>query len=325
VTEATLHVTEIGPMIRAAEEAVKDKSYRETPIGAEVARYVRTLRWEQAAAATIEAYEPVLAKLAIRFSDFASLADFCSPVGTEYLREFLDRNWGECAPATRARNAAIVRSAFAWAVDERICEWNPASPIKGPRVRNRERNPHDRATMIRLLGRQESLRDVVALKLLCKLALRKNELRLLQIRDVDLARNLILVHGKGDKDVLLPFEAHRDLVEDLYLHVQGERRGGDEYLLYPKARRLEPMDPASVHRWFKRCLERAELPTSIQTHELRHFAGDELWRATGNMILAQELLRHESVGTTQRYLHPRREDLSLGMRVVAEAWKADEA
>ena len=37
---------------------------------------------------------------------------------------------------------------------------------------------------------------------------------------------------------------------------------------------------------------------------------DNLWRETGNLLLAQQLLRHESVATTQAYLHPSRDDLA---------------
>ena len=50
-----------------------------------------------------------------------------------------------------------------------------------------------------------------------------------------------------------------------------------------------------------------------QIHELRHSAADALWRATGNLVLAQQLLRHESVATTQTYLHPTRDDLSQAL------------
>jgi site-specific recombinase XerD len=47
----------------------------------------------------------------------------------------------------------------------------------------------------------------------------------------------------------------------------------------------------------------------IEIHELRHSAADNLWRETGNLLLAQQLLRHESVATTQQYLRPTRDDL----------------
>jgi site-specific recombinase XerD len=87
------------------------------------------------------------------------------------------------------------------------------------------------------------------------------------------------------------------------------------------------MDPASVHRWHKKCLERAELPASIKLHELRHSAGDNLWRQTGNLLLAQQLLRHQSVATTQHHLHPNRDDLAaaLGSLEVVRSDEADSA
>ena len=45
-----------------------------------------------------------------------------------------------------------------------------------------------------------------------------------------------------------------------------------------------------------------------------HSAADNLWRQTGNLMLAQQLLRHESVATTQAYLHPTRDDLAAALR-----------
>ena len=41
-----------------------------------------------------------------------------------------------------------------------------------------------------------------------------------------------------------------------------------------------------------------------------HSAADNLWRSSGNLLLAQQRLRHESVATTQMYLHPTRDDLT---------------
>ena len=80
------------------------------------------------------------------------------------------------------------------------------------------------------------------------------------------------------------------------------------------------MDPASVHRWFKRCLEQAELPATLKTHEMRHSAADHLWRSEGDIVKAQMLLRHSSVATTQAYLHPTRDDLAAALERLDEGW-----
>jgi site-specific recombinase XerD len=57
-------------------------------------------------------------------------------------------------------------------------------------------------------------------------------------------------------------------------------------------------------------LRRAGLPETVKIHESRHSAADNVWRQTGDLMIAQQLLRHESVATTQTYLHPNRDDLA---------------
>ena len=114
-----------------------------------------------------------------------------------------------------------------------------------------------------------------------------------------------------------------DLRSDLAAHLveRGLEAGvdpGDEYLLYARERRHQPMDRSSVHRWFKGCLREAGLPKTIQMHELRHTAGDHIWRSTKDIVIAQKLLRHESPATTFAYLHPTDDDLRAGLR-IAEA------
>lgn len=113
--------------------------------------------------------------------------------------------------------------------------------------------------------------------------------------------------------------AFAQLREDLYLHINGDERQPEEFLLYAWQRKFQPMDQASVHRWLKTCLERAGLPKTIKTHEFRHSAADRMWRVTGDIVKAQMLLRHQSPATTALYLHPQREDLADAMRDVDAA------
>jgi site-specific recombinase XerD len=304
------------------EHRIRNKSYRASPIGQQVGRWLRALRWADASPNTLDSYEGTLARLALEHDEFSGADGFCTPVGTEYIRDFLDRNWGQSAPATRRQRLAAVKSFFTWAMAEGLCGCNPAAPIKAPKARGGgdERIAYAVPTLLHLVRSQPTLRDQCALQLLCRMALRKNELRLLRVRDVDLVRNLIVVHGKGGGTYVMPLE-FKSLRDDLYLHIQGEQRHLDEYLIYPRSRRLEPMDPASVHRWFKRCLERAGLPTTIKTHEMRHSAADAMWRGEGDIVKAQQLLRHASVRTTQDYLHPTRADLAAAMRRQDEGWR----
>jgi site-specific recombinase XerD len=66
---------------------------------------------------------------------------------------------------------------------------------------------------------------------------------------------------------------------------------------------------------------RSHIEQAWRSRELRHSAADEPWRVTGNIVLAQQLLRHENVSTTQAHLHPSGDDLREGMRLLDRAWQ----
>lgn len=160
---------------------------------------------------------------------------------------------------------------------------------------------------------QPLLRDQIAIQLLGRLGLRRNELRLLKISDFDLGRATVRVHGKGGKVVVLPL-GFKILKRDLDVHLVG--RGADEYLVYPKRDVLRPMSSAGLHNWFKDCLGRAGLPSTMKMHELRHSAADNLWRGSGNLTMAHRLLRHSSPATTAGYLHPILDDLEAALEAL---------
>jgi integrase/recombinase XerD len=327
-----LPVTQLAPMIRELGRlAVKDKRYLRCPVGTAGGRYLRHVRFALAKN-TYDSYELVIAWLALDHADFDSLERFCAPDGEEYLEEFLYRHWADAAAATKRQRRSIVRAFFQWAYEHGQISRNPGAALRG-RIRgsSRQRQAYDRDTIERLVSAQTTLRDQCALGLMARFGLRKNELRMLRLGEIDLARNLVTVlHGKGSKIRVLPLE-FEDLREDLDWHLRERgaearedgRRVDREHLLYPRNRRLEPMDLSSVHRWFKRCLDSAGLPESMTLHELRHTAADDVWRRTGNIVSAQLLLGHESPGTTSNYLHPTEEDLRSALRLVDASWKAE--
>lgn len=123
----------LGEAARIMREAVKDKSYRATPVGLEVAHFIRWFRSEYGATSeTLRDYEAILAKLAIDHADLA-LTDFEPPAGTTRLREFIDERWGEAAPRTRKKVRAVLMSFFKWAQAEFKLHGNPVVPIRSPR------------------------------------------------------------------------------------------------------------------------------------------------------------------------------------------------
>lgn len=313
-------ITELGAMMRRLEVALRDREWEGCPIGRDVAAYMRAFRWTSESEHSHRAYESVLALLALRHSDWDSLEEFCSTIGVEYLREFLDAEWGGCAPATKARQVGIVHSFFRWAAEERRIPWNPSSTIRAPKIHRRaSRQAYDLTVLYKLVAAQDSDRDRACMEILCRLGLRRDELRRVEVREVDLVRGYIFVHGKGGKDELVPLAPSMlDEASPFYLHLRS--REPREFLLYAKNRRLQPMSNAGVHNWFKRCVRKAGLPETIKIHEMRHSAADAVHRIKGDVALAQQLLRHESLATTQAYLHPTKRDLADALGAIDEEW-----
>ncbi len=305
-------------MLRAVEQAMRDRTWEHSPVGRDVRAYLRALHWQTGNANTYQAYEHVLGLLALRHADWPSLQEFCTPAGPEYLREFLDAEWGGAAAATKRQRTSIVRAFFHWAALDRRISYDPASGLRAPKGRQRAaRQAYPLHVLHALVNGQTGLRDECCLELLCRLGLRKDELRRMRWSDVDLVRGYALVHGKGGKDELLPLVG--SLAERLRLLELELAPGPDEFLLTPVGR-PGPMHAATVHRWFKRCLERAGLPASVKMHELRHSAADAVYRLRGDVAMAQMLLRHESLATTQAYLHPTKTDLAETLRALDRAW-----
>jgi site-specific recombinase XerD len=302
----TAEALAFAAQIRA--EAMKDKSYRATPVGGEVGRFLRALRWSDHSENTLLSYETTLSRLSLDFAHLERLEELT----TDALRDFLDEHWGEAAAATRRQRLAALKSFFEWAVAERGLDRNPLERVKPPKRKTAERRAYEVEVVERIANAQELLRDRIAIRLLGEQGLRASELRLLRVEAFDLGSGTVRIHGKGDKVMVMPL-ASTALVEDLEIHLVGRDPG--EFLLYGKQDARRSLSREGQNKWFQRCLTRAEIPPkSIQMHELRHSAADNLSRKTGDIGKAQQLLRHESPATTADYLHPRREDLRDALR-----------
>jgi integrase/recombinase XerC len=312
VLESTLTLADLAAMLRAA---VRDGKWGRTPIGEQVDAYLDALEYADAATNTMLAYTHVLGLFAVEHADL-SLRDLEPPQGGGVVRAFLDLHWSEKSPATRRHRLVILRSFLTWLVGEGLIRANPATNIRPPKQRDEERNAHPPEEVRALIYAQSKERDRVCLMLLGWLGLRKDELRQLRVGDVDLLAGRVLVHGKGGKIASVPI-GYKTLWEALYGLLADRDR--DEYLLYPRSHRGRPMDPASIHRWWSRCLVKAGLQ-HFPMHELRHSAAQALYEETGDPVLAQMLLRHADIRTTRGYLHPSLDRLEAGMEAVEASW-----
>jgi integrase/recombinase XerD len=314
VTALAYDYREARRIVHEAEaELMRDRSYRQFPIGQEWGRFLRAKRLAGKRPNTIDSYEGVGRRFTLRFAHLDSLEPFASVDGPELILDFFDELYGESDPATQIQRFRVLSSFFRWAYKNERISRDPMQRIETPRKKKRQRGaarprvPQEHVS--RLVSAQPSLRDQVALLLMARLALRREDVRLLQLGDIDLARDEIrLRHVKGGGEHVLPI-GFRDLRLALNLHLQERDGHPSEYLLYPRSQKLSPFTPAGIDYWFRRCLVPAGL-VGYTMHQLRHAAIDELNRRThGNVEAARQLARHEHVEITQDYLHSTTDDL----------------
>jgi integrase/recombinase XerC len=322
-TPPALTLADAARMLR---EAMRDRSYvNDTGLGRDVDHFLTYFKTERGKTEnTCVSYEYCLAKLATFYAHLA-LSDFEGKHGTNLIRDFLREEYSDVAGGTWNTRVATLKAFFKWAFEEERVESNPSAVIRYRTVPESERHAHAPGKIVKLVVAQEERRDRIGLQLLGRMALRRNELRLVQFQHVNTDTQELTVFGKGGTVKRLPVFA--DLYEQILRERLERQAVPDEFLLYPQkigrvgfypesrmgviwVDRLSPLSLSGVDKWWSRCVKRAGLEP-FPMHELRHSAGTNFWRETRDLRLTQKLMRHKSIRTTaDTYLHDDPADLA---------------
>jgi integrase len=325
---------------RIVREAMRDQSYRATPLGTMVGRYVRWFRNEWGATeATIRDYEAILARMALTLSDREPIE-----VTTEDLRDVIDL-WSARTARTRAKVTSVIRAFWFWAEEQGHIAISPAARIRRPRAERREARVLPLDARPRLLSVAKHPRDRLGLFCLLALGLRRGELANVQVRDFDAQRGRLRVFGKGQKERTIPLKG--PILAELRLFLStdlphvGRLPEPDDYLLYPMQPRLagklsegqakrtykawpkKRPSGQSVHRWWYRQAEAAGLvgpgvTSGLNMHQARHAFAQELRRVAG-IDATSHALGHADLSTTLGiYGHFEDSDLEAAMEAYAD-------
>lgn len=155
----------------------------------------------------------------------------------------------------------------------------------------------------RLLAATTRQRDRLMLMTALYVGLRVSELTGLQVPDLDFRRKTLMVrHGKGDKDRAMPIPAK--LLGPLRGWV-GTRQHG---YVFPSPRGERRLSARAVQRLMKRLAVKAGLtdaakPRRCTPHKLRHSFCTRLLAAGVPIHAARDLMGHNSIATTNVYVH----------------------
>lgn len=263
---------------------------------------------------TLDAYMRDLHKLAEYYATAG--IDFRS-VKIEELDQFATSLLGRgISPKSVARILAGVRSFYGFLLLEKEIENNPtelmSSPRRGlylPTVLTIEEI--DRIEKAIDQTTDEGVRDHAIVEMLYSCGLRVSELCALRFSDLFLEDGYIHVRGKGQKDRLIPIST--SAVEELRRWFATRQHidvhPGEEDYVFISAHRGRHLSRITVFHNIKQYALAAGIQKEVSPHTFRHSFATHLIERGANLRGVQMMLGHESISTTEIYLHLDRQHL----------------
>ncbi len=224
----------------------------------------------------------------------------------ELLRK-AQAKWSVLSPASRNRKIACLKSFFKWLLAQEYLDEDLSAHLISPKVP--ERIPRflsldEVLALIKCLSREShsrAQRDFLLVLLLYGAGLRVSEAANLRWANVDLSERTLRVRGKGDK------ERQVALVPILASMLSRQKRSG-EYVFGEK-----PLHTRVAYEIVRQSGIKAGLLKPLNPHALRHSFATHMLSSGIDLRVLQELLGHESLTATQRYLHLSLENLTQTM------------
>jgi integrase/recombinase XerD len=285
----------------------------ETAAGAVVRAYLDHLAVERGLAAnTLSSYRRDLRRYVSTLTERGVGA--LGEAGEEDVRAFLaglregDDEHPPLSAGSAARAVVAVRGLHRFALREGLATGDPAREVKPPTPPRRLPKAISVDEVERILataGPEDSsrgLRDKALLEMLYGTGARISEAVGLDIDDVDLTDAVVRLHGKGEKDRIVPVGRYALHALDAYLVrarptlvIRG--KGTPALFLNARGGRLSRQ---SAWATLRAAAARAGL-SEVSPHTLRHSFATHLLDGGADVRVVQELLGHASVTTTQVY------------------------
>ncbi len=217
---------------------------------------------------------------------------------------------------SQARVISGLRSFFSFLIVENYIDSDPCELVRTPKLGRKLPEVLTNEDIEKIinaidLSKSDGERSKALIELLYGCGLRVSELTGLRISDVFFKQGFIKVRGKGDKERLVPLGkfASKQLkiwISEVRVHIK-IRKGAEDYIfLNNKGGRLSRV---SVFTKVKELAELAGIRKKISPHTFRHSFATELVQNGADLRAVQQMLGHESITTTEIYMHLSRKHL----------------
>lgn len=249
--------------------------------------------------------------------DVRHLLDYCMDAGVdcrgiteEMLHAVLAslRDMGISA-RTQARMIAGWRCFFRYMIAEGKMESDPSELLESPSLGKKLPDVLSVGEIDSMLAsidpeKDEAVRNRAIIETMYGSGLRVSELVGLRLSRMDLKEGVMIITGKGDKQRLVPMSpASVECIRD-WLPVRARldiKAGGADVVFLN--RRGCPLSRVMVFYIIRDLAVAAGLTKRVSPHTLRHSFATHLLEGGANLRGIQEMLGHESIATTELYLH----------------------
>ncbi|MEN8835310.1 MAG: site-specific tyrosine recombinase XerD [Polaribacter sp.] len=258
---------------------------------------------------TIDSYKRDLEKL-ILFLKNNNISLNPITIDKNNLQEFIYQIAKEVNPRSQARIISGLRSFFEYLVFEDYRNTNPTTLIESPKIGRKlpdtlsEKDINILISSIDL-SHPQGERNRTIIETLYSCGLRVSELINLKISDLFFDEGLIKVVGKGNKERFVPIHNTAKKYITFYitkLRTQVAPKKGFEDTLFLN-RRGNALTRQMIFTIIRKLAEKINLDKKISPHTLRHSFATHLIKNGADLRAIQQMLGHESITTTEVYVH----------------------
>jgi len=238
-------------------------------------------------------------------------------ISEETIQQFIYHIAKQLNARSQARIISGLKSFFSYLIFEDYRQDNPLELIETPRIGRKLPDTLSIIDIDRLiaavdLSSNEGERNRAMLETLYGCGLRVSELVTLKISDLFFEEGFIKITGKGNKQRFVPIgsytqkyiEIYKDIVRS-HLNIQ---KGHEDTLFLN--RRGRQLTRAMIFTIIKDLAIKIDLNKTISPHTFRHSFATHLLENGADLRSIQLMLGHESITTTEIYVHLDRKHLS---------------
>ena len=238
-------------------------------------------------------------------------------ISAETLQSFIYSISKELNPRSQARIISGLKSFFNYLIFEDFRTDNPLELIETPRIGRKLPDTLSVQDIENLLAaidlsQNEGERNKAIIETIYGCGLRVSELTDLKISDLFFEEDFIKITGKGNKQRFVPIGNFTKKIIDLYKnnkrnHINIQKGHEDTLFLNRRGKKLTR---AMIFTIIKDLATKIDLKKTISPHTFRHSFATHLLENGADLRSIQLMLGHESITTTEIYVHLDRKHLA---------------